>query len=216
MVSPEAIEGAQGRPGGLAARSNKFALDQAVRGGAALVVARPEELLDLSYAEQGDATLYSEEQMAARRANRTDHDFVAAVQRWWRWLPKSDRGPAGGAAPAGPEQRASGDGERGADEGGAALAPSGEAAEGSLRPAVLERAVYCAMVVALTGVRAGADRRGVGEAGGRCRVVWRAGGWVPSTRAARACSLGHQVLLPRFGLDCDPDYDPSEDWLEDS
>ena len=35
-------------------------------------------------------------------------------------------------------------------------------------------------------------------------------------RVKPALTHSWQVLLPRFGLPSDPDYDPAEDWLDDN
>eukprot|EP00198_Chlamydomonas_reinhardtii_P007981 XP_001697318.1 predicted protein [Chlamydomonas reinhardtii] len=109
-------------------KENKSALVQAQVGASdvALEVENMRDLADINYAKQGNAEMYTEDALLARRAVRTHPAVVEAVRAWWRWLPKS------------------------------------------------------------------------------------------STRVVVLGEADELVLLPRFGLPSDPDYDPAEDWLDDN
>ena len=63
-------------------------------------------------------------------------------------------------------------------------------------PLMLSKPVYSAMVVIVQLVR-------------RAR-------WIKTCYLSHVIFASFQVLLPRFGMDGDVEYDPEEDWLDDN
>ncbi|KAG2433580.1 hypothetical protein HYH02_012512 [Chlamydomonas schloesseri] len=161
----------------------------------ALEVENHRDLAAINYAKQGNAEMYTEDALLARRAVRTHPAVVEAVRAWWRWLPKSatrvvvlgqadeeaeaEAEPAqaaqADAAAAGAAATAGGDSDGSGGSSGSSSRRASKADPDDVFAATLDCPIYSAMVVAIT-----------------------------------------LVLLPRFGLPTDPDYDPAEDWVDDN
>ncbi|KAG2432072.1 hypothetical protein HXX76_008999 [Chlamydomonas incerta] len=218
-------------------RENAQALDAAVKGhiNVVLNVEKPRDLSSINYAQQGNAAMYTPEVMSKRHSNRTDTSLIEVLRHWWRWLPKAEQ-EVMEVAPAAPTLRSaavrfaqdslplpeptSADpsvaADAAAEDGGEGSADEGAGEGGGRRMLQSRVSLHTRLDGGSGGVAlASAAEENGGEAQGGGTAVLKVAALDRAIYSAMVVAIT-MVLLPRFGLKADPDYDPSEDWLDDN
>eukprot|EP00198_Chlamydomonas_reinhardtii_P012090 XP_001701427.1 predicted protein [Chlamydomonas reinhardtii] len=215
-------------------RENTQALDAAVKGhiNVVLNVEQTRDLSSINYAQQGNAAMYTPEVMSKRHSNRTDTSLIEVVRHWWRWLPKADQ-EVMEVAPAAPDlgrsaavrfahdslplpeptAAANGGADTAAEAGSVGAGAEGAGAEGGSRTLQSRMSIHTRLDGGSGGVALDSGEASAGGGGGG--TVLKVAALDRAIYSAMVVAIT-MVLLPRFGLKADPDYDPSEDWLDDN